>query len=364
MDVHGELLRGLILLVVAGCAPPDWSELLEDAAPLDVAHAFVGHRSFRMAALERSLRDPVRGYGTLRLERYGSDWERVPVYNPTALPEEVPGDLAALRELGRRAFTAYPIQPSRQWQGAAEHGADGMDADTFVTIPGPDGPLPAQTCATCHSAQHDGIREWGRPNSALELGPDHGAAWPTGTVDPTPDGVDNPTTVGDLRPIRHQAALHWAGTLHNSLPALAVRIDTLLITSQHQQSRAPRVVPVAIAAWLWSLADALPEPPVEGHGADVFADACARCHDHDHLADPVPVDVVGTDSAATDSPTRGTGHYRVPSLRGVATRGPFLHDGSMPSLDHLWDEQRAGHRFGEDLPPEDQDALLDYLRAL
>ncbi|HEY4102524.1 MAG TPA: hypothetical protein VGM44_01490, partial [Polyangiaceae bacterium] len=76
---------------------------------------------------------------------------------------------------------------------------------------------------------------------------------------------------------------------------------------------------------------------------------------------------------------RGTGTYRVPSLRGVSTRGPLLHDGTVPSLDAMFDPGRTspsfagalhgasavpGHLFGLDLPAADRDALLEYLRAL
>jgi hypothetical protein len=75
---------------------------------------------------------------------------------------------------------------------------------------------------------------------------------------------------------------------------------------------------------------------------------------------------------------RGTGAYRVPSLRGVTTRGALLHDGSAPGLDSMFDPARTdpnydrgrqpgpipGHPFGLDLGPSDRQALLAYLQTL
>jgi hypothetical protein len=79
----------------------------------------------------------------------------------------------------------------------------------------------------------------------------------------------------------------------------------------------------------------------------------------------VDLDEVGTDPTIGESPIRGTGTYRVPSLRGVGSRGPLLHDASVPSIDALLDPARSGgHRFGLSLPAEDREELLTYLRSL
>ena len=37
---------------------------------------------------------------------------------------------------------------------------------------------------------------------------------------------------------------------------------------------------------------------------------------------------------------RGTGYYRVPSLKGVWYRGPFEHSGSVATLEDWFDENR------------------------
>jgi hypothetical protein len=79
------------------------------------------------------------------------------------------------------------------------------------------------------------------------------------------------------------------------------------------------------------------------------------------------------------SADRGTGSYRVPSLHGVGSRGPLLHDGTVPSLEAMFDPARPttafasrlhgqgavpGHSFGLDLADADRAALVDYLSRL
>ena len=73
-----------------------------------------------------------------------------------------------------------------------------------------------------------------------------------GTVDVTSDDADNPVSITDLRPIRYQKYLHHTGMIHNSLPALAVRIETLAITSSSESVRPPRKIAAALALYLAS----------------------------------------------------------------------------------------------------------------
>ncbi|HEX3855265.1 MAG TPA: c-type cytochrome [Polyangiaceae bacterium] len=148
--------------------------------------------------------------------------------------------------------------------------------------------------------------------------------------------------------------------------------------------RPPRVVALALAAYIDSFADALPTSAAADiaapHGASIFQTTCATCHVPPGLSgSPVPLALVGTDQTLGLSSDRGTGMYRVPSLHGVATRGPLLHDGSLPSLTTMFDPAREtsaftqrlhgtgavpGHRFGLDLSEADRRALLAYLSLL
>jgi hypothetical protein len=93
---------------------------------------------------------------------------------------------------------------------------------------------------------------------------------------------------------------------------------------------------------------------------------------------------VGTDSKLTLKTRRGTGYYKVPSLKGVWYRGPFEHNGSVATLEDWFDPRRLkdeyvptgfrgyrikaravrGHPFGLELSIEDRKALIAFLKTL
>ncbi len=94
--------------------------------------------------------------------------------------------------------------------------------------------------------------------------------------------------------------------------------------------------------------------------------------------------VVGTDPALAMETRRGTGYYKVPSLKGVWYRGPFEHSGAVATLEDWFDPARLrddyiptgfkgygvrkrpvpGHEFGLRLSPEDKTALIAFLTTL
>jgi hypothetical protein len=94
---------------------------------------------------------------------------------------------------------------------------------------------------------------------------------------------------------------------------------------------------------------------------------------------------LGTDPGLSLETRRGTGYYKVPSLKGVWYRGPLEHNGSVATLEDWFDPKRLsdhyvptgwkgppgttqravrGHLFGLNLPPEDRAALIAFLRTL
>ncbi|HKV80242.1 MAG TPA: hypothetical protein VJP02_18990 [Candidatus Sulfotelmatobacter sp.] len=93
---------------------------------------------------------------------------------------------------------------------------------------------------------------------------------------------------------------------------------------------------------------------------------------------------VGTDSNLTLKTRRGTGYYKVPSLKGVWYRGMFGHSGWCATLEDWFDPRRVrddyvptgfkphgaktyavkGHLFGLSLPDEDRKALIAFLKTL
>lgn len=163
----------------------------------------------------------------------------------------------------------------------------------------------------------------------------------------------------------------------------------------------------ALARFLYSLA-----PPPNPHPRDaraargqaIFdAQGCARCHTpplytnnrlvpadgftpppgHREAYDVMDVRV-GTDPTLTLHSRRGTGYYKVPSLRGVWYRGPLEHNGSVATLEDWFDPRRLrddyvptgfrpydgtpravkGHPFGLSLGVDDRAALIAFLRTL
>ena len=163
----------------------------------------------------------------------------------------------------------------------------------------------------------------------------------------------------------------------------------------------------ALALYLYSLQPPPNPNPFDAtakRGKQVFErEACGRCHTpplftnnkllpapgfqvpQDHLKkyDVLPVSV-GTDPNLTMNTRRGTGYYKVPSLKGVWYRNMFEHSGSVATLEDWFDPKRLrddyvptgfrgynvktravpGHAFGLKLSTEDKSALIAYLKTL
>lgn len=77
---------------------------------------------------------------------------------------------------------------------------------------------------------------------------------------------------------------------------------------------------------------------------------------------------VGTDPELAMRTRKGTGYYKVPSLKGAWYRGPFQHAGAVPTLDEWFDPARTGrvpgHPFGLTLTPDDRRALIAFIDTL
>ncbi len=163
----------------------------------------------------------------------------------------------------------------------------------------------------------------------------------------------------------------------------------------------------ALALYIYSL-----EPPRNPNpfdekakaGQKIFArEGCAACHTPPLYTNnkltlaqgftppknaPATLDVmpisVGTDPGLALATRKGTGYYKVPSLKGVWYRGHYLHDGSVASLEEMFDPDRLkdthepggwilpgvktraikGHEFGLRLSAEERAELIAFLRTL
>ena len=170
--------------------------------------------------------------------------------------------------------------------------------------------------------------------------------------------------------------------------------------------RLPDEALYALALYLYSL-----QPPTNPNpfsedaaaGQKIFSRDCAVCHapplytnnkltlaegfvspaNRPSSLDVLPVSV-GTDSGLALQTRKGTGYYKVPSLKGVWYRGRYLHDGSVASLEEMFDPGRLkpghlpggfrplgthtrtipGHTFGLNLKPEERRQLIAFLRTL
>lgn len=377
-----------------GAAPRETSEQRPTAEdPLELGLRYLTEKAYRRRVLEQSLLVQNNGYAALRLKNYGIDagWEALPeldasvtplVYRDgvqvTDAPERVwTGDVewteAALLALGKAAFERWPAQPVPTLElalGERDDPALARSLGLWRTSEGWLGGLVwatyasgatalAATCATCHARVNDGATEHG-PASDLELG------YGPGMLDVTADDADNPVAIADLRATVHQRRLHWTGNVENGLIPLAVRIETLLITNSGALTRPPRELAFALALYVQSLGRAEPSGTEQRAGRAVFESNCARCHEAAGGAgDWVSVDELGGDSAAALSPERGTGGYRVSSLRFVASRTRLTHQGFPGALESFLSAGRAeefpGHPFGLELESRERADLIEYL---
>lgn len=163
----------------------------------------------------------------------------------------------------------------------------------------------------------------------------------------------------------------------------------------------------ALALYIYSLKPpANPNPFDEKAqaGQKIFArEGCPMCHtpplytsnrvtlalgftppkDKPASLDLIPISV-GTDPGLALKTRKGTGYYKVPSLKGVWYRGHYLHDGAAASLEEMVDPDRVndshvaggwmplgakthaiqGHPFGLQLTPQEREQLLAFLRTL
>ncbi len=124
-------------------------------------------------------------------------------------------------------------------------------------------------------------------------------------------------------------------------------------------------------------------PPLYTNNKLVPADGFKVPEEHKKLYDILPLSV-GTDANLTMRTRRGTGYYKVPSLKGVWYRSMFEHSGSVATLEDWFDSRRLrddyvptgfrgagvkpravkGHEFGLDLSAADRKALIAFLKTL
>lgn len=232
------------------------------------------------------------------------------------------------------------------------------------------------------------------------------------------------TKMADLIGVPERTYLDATATHRNRGPEDIARYG-ILVTDADDGSVGPhRLVPdrvrklatrhsddamYALGKYIYSLKPpANPNRPGEetARGQQVFArSGCASCHTPPLYTNNklVPVDgfkpfahpnappasavmnvKLGLDPGLALRTRKGTGYYKVPSLKGVWYRGPFEHSGSIATLEEWFDPARLrpdyapkgwnppdvitravpGHPFGLNLTAEDKRALIAFLRTL
>lgn len=306
--------------------------------------------------------------------------------------------------LGERVFFEYPFAYAPPIGEALRYGADLKDYGLLVhdgayvgvrVVASPTGPHLAVTCAVCHaSIDEDGEPSAVRANRHYDFGrlrTEHGRAALEGGIDVTRaehlaslgpgrsdvqvDDAFNPYAFPDLGGIADMPFLHHTANWHHrGVATLAIRVETVFTRAGPRGWRPPRPLMWALASYFRALP--APAPPREAdelsdRGRAVFErENCNMCHAPPLYTsdEPVALDEIGTDMAAGTSAARGTGTWRVPSLRGVGGNAPYLHHGAFDTLEAMFAPGRTarepGHEFGLDLDEPDRVALLAFLRTI
>jgi hypothetical protein len=211
-------------------------------------------------------------------------------------------------------------------------------------------------------------------------------------------GLIHQRTVGDL--------MRYSSLVQDLLPLDRYGEYPALGSAEHATRYSDEQL-YALALYLYSL-----QPPpnpnhfdaVAARGQKIFAsEGCAQCHTpplytNNKLipvdgfevpeADRATLDLMdarlGTDPGYTLATHKGTGYYKVPSLKGVWRRGPFEHNGAVATLEDWFDPARLrsdyvptgyrgfdgnnrsvrGHEFGLNLSSSDKTALIAFLKTL
>jgi mono/diheme cytochrome c family protein len=231
------------------------------------------------------------------------------------------------------------------------------------------------------------------------------------------------TKIPDLNPLRFSRYMDATGTHRLRGPEDIARYAAFIMGADPMEFGAYRILTpaqrkisfryadellYAIGVYVMSLEPAgNPSPPpgdLVAHGREIFArETCINCHvppsyssgrltlaqgfmpasGHPNEGDILSVSV-GTDPGLALRTRKGTGFYKIPSLRGLWYRPALLHDGSVATLDEMFDPERLkpdhvpggwkgpgvtkrsipGHPFGLGLNSEDKKALLAFLRTL
>jgi mono/diheme cytochrome c family protein len=297
-----------------------------DTAPDGSRMAFVGAGNERV--VERSFEQVANGDAFVD-DCFGMASEPV-LGEPVALGYDAAGDLLVQTRQPASILRMRAGQIVQQSNLPTSGGRDWGHA-LFNRAAGPFSPI---ACASCHPEGGDDGRVWQFAN----IGARRTQALNAGVMDTQPFHWDG--DLGTMNDLMHEVFVNRMGGVEQPVD----RVD-------------------ALGAWLQQL-EPVPASPAVDEGAVARGDAlfhsdevgCAGCHGGAALTTNATVDV-GTGKA-----------FQVPSLRAVAQRAPFMHDGCAATLTERFTDTECGggdaHGRTSHLTPAEVDDLVAYLESL
>lgn len=302
--------------------------ILQSALPVDIAVSQDGSRFAVVAAGSSSVLDmPVASYRLASGEFQGCVGQ---ITTPVAEGQPIAVAFAGSQRV------IQTREPPRLVLGDAAilelPGESALDTGHVIFHQAPN-PSFSLSCASCHPEGRDDGRVWNF------------------------EDVGSRRTQSVAGGILATAPLHWDGTLEGFDPLMS-EVFTRRMGGPEQSPRRT----LAAALWLDSVPFLPVAPPIEtssaNRGKALFEDpsvGCASCHSGPRLTNNKSVDV-------------GTGGpFQVPSLRGVAARAPFMHDGCAATLKDRFDPGCGGddaHGVTSNLSSSDIDDIVSYLETL
>lgn len=248
-----------------------------------------------------------------------------------------------------------------------------------------------------------------------------GEAIPAGVTARSHTSLVLPPQIPDIIGVRERRFLDHTGLVrHNSIGDLmrySTLVQDVIGLARYGEQTPPAAPPTgsrfsdaqlyALAMYIYSLQPPPNPNPFDAYaarGKEVFEkERCGRCHTAPAYTNNklIPVDGfeppadhrarfdvatlrVGTDPRYALQTRKGTGYYKVPSLKGLWYRGPLEHHGSVATLEDWFDPRRVkegyvptgyagpdgktrmvrGHEFGLRLSAGERKALIAFLKTL
>ena len=200
-------------------------------------------------------------------------------------------------------------------------------------------------------------------------------------------GADELTLYGQFRPVgKLPAASTQSRYSDEQLYALALYIYSL--KPPDNPNKFDALAQRGYEVFMTEACDACHTPPLYTNNMLMPVSDKLQFVESSNSSPPNPTDIlnipINTDPNLALGTRRGTGYYKVPSLKGLWYRGPFEHNGSVATLEDWFDIRRLrddyvptgfrghgvktravkGHEFGLSLTDEERKALIAFLKTL